>query len=111
MTDDPNTQGKIRARFMVTKSNVTILADFKGVSATIAWKRSGDPEGDARHLRTLIGNLPELVKDGLQEVYVLDQAKRIDYELEELFKDQEEKHELPPTEEFGPGPLDGRGDQ
>jgi len=103
-------QGNIRARFMVTKSNVTILADFKGISMTIAWKRDGDPEQTARNLRTLVGNLPEVLKDGLQEVYVVDQLKRIDFELEELFKDEDEKREKP-TEEFGPGPLDGRGDQ
>ena len=96
---------------MVTKSNVTILADFKGISMTIAWKREGDPEVTARNLRTLVGNLPEVLKDGLREVYVEDQVKRIDYELEQLFKDEDEKREQPPTEEFGPGPLDGRGDQ
>lgn len=100
--------GSIRARFMVTKSNVTILADFKGISITIAWKRAGDPEGDARHLRTLVGNLPEVIRDGLQEIYVSDQAKRIDFELEELFN--EENRDGSSTEEFGPGPLDARTD-
>lgn len=105
-------KGSIRARFMVTKSNVTILADFKGISLTVAWKREGDPEQTARNLRTLVGNLPEVLKDGLREVYVEDQLKRIDFELEQLFKDEDEKREQqPPTEEFGPGPLDGRGDQ
>jgi len=105
-------KGSIRARFMVTKSNVTILADFKGISVSIAWKREGDPELTARHLRTLVGTLPDVIKDGLREVYVEDQAKRLDFELEELFKDEDEKREKqPPTEEFGPGPLDGRGDQ
>lgn len=101
--------GSIRARFVVTKSNVSILADYRGISMNIAWKRLGDPDADARHLRTLISNLPELVKDGLREVYVSDQAKRIDYELAELFKDEDEKHGSS-TEEPGSGLLDPEQD-
>lgn len=79
---------QIKARFWVTKHAVTIYATFHEVSVTLRWPRSEDAH---RHVRTLIGNLGQLVKDGLEEVFIQDQANRLDFEIEELLRDDEER--------------------
>lgn len=77
----------IKANYLVTKSAVTIFARFHEAVVTIRWKRSPD---SVSHVRTLIGNLPEVVAEGLQEVFIQDQAVRLDWEIEELFLDNDE---------------------
>lgn len=84
---------QIKARFWVTKSAVTIYATFHQVHLTIRWPRTED--NAVRHVRTLIANLEELVKNGLEEVFVQDQAKRLDFEIDEFYKDEAEKREKP----------------
>lgn len=83
----------IRARFFVTKKTVTIFARFHEVACTLRWERDNEqPERQTRHINTLIGNLPELVKDGLQEVVVQVESAGIDQEWLDM-------DEPPPTEE------------
>ena len=106
---EPADLGKVQAKFVVTQKQVSILANYREISLTIMWPRHDHPGETARHLRTLLGTMPDVIKDGLNEVFVQDQAKRIEFELQELFKDEDEKRAA--TEEFGPGPLDGRGDE
>lgn len=89
MSDDDS---YIRARFFVTKKAVTIYARFHEVTCTLRWDRTGDPDTQTRHLKTLIGNLDKLVADGLQEVVIQAEAAGIDQEWLEM-------DEPPPTEE------------
>ena len=84
--------GYIKARFFVTKKAVTIYARYKSVTCTLRWDRTGDPEEQTRHLKTLIGNLDQLVSDGLQEVVIQAEAAQIDQEWLEM-------DEPPPAEE------------
>lgn len=90
MTKDEN---YIRARFFVTKKAVTIYARYQEVTCTLRWERDNeDPERQTRHIKTLIGNLDSLVKDGLQEVIVQAETAGIDQEWLEM-------DEPPATEE------------
>lgn len=83
----------IRARFFVTKKAVTIYARFHEVTCTLRWERDNeDPDRQTRHIKTLIGNLDQLVKDGLQEVVIQAEAAGIDQEWLDM-------DEPPPTEE------------
>lgn len=78
----------IKANYLVTKSAVTIFARFHEAVVTIRWKRSTEAE---RHVRTLIANLPDVVKEGLAEAFIQDQANKLDWEIEELFLDNEDR--------------------
>lgn len=80
----------IRARFVVRKGSVTILATFHEVSVIIRWPRTSEPDLTSRHVRTLLGNLTDVVKDGLNEVFVQDQANKLDEELRGLFEKDSE---------------------
>lgn len=80
----------IKARFVVTPSFVTILATFHECQLTIRWRREAD---SARHVRALVSNLGEMVEDGLKEVFVQDQTRRLDFEIEELFTENDKESE------------------
>jgi hypothetical protein len=82
----PNEDSAIKARFWVTKSAVTVYAIYKDVHLTLRWKRGAESD---RHVKTLIANLPEMVKDALNEIFVQDQVARIEWEIEELFLDED----------------------
>lgn len=77
----------IKARFFVTKSAVTIFATFHECQLSMRWKRSAE---SVRHVRTLIANLDKIVDEGLGEVFVQDEARRLDWEIEQFYRDNDE---------------------
>lgn len=86
-------EGHIRAKFMVTRKSVTIYARYQEVSCVLRWDRDRDnPDRQSRHIRTLIGNLDQLVADGLNEVVVQVEMADLDNEWQAF-------SEPPPAEE------------
>lgn len=83
----PMSGEQIKARFYVTKKAVTIFAIYHEASVTIRWPRGKDNE---RHIRTLVANLETLLQEGINEVFVQDQANRLDFEIESLFLESDE---------------------
>ena len=79
----------VSARFVVTRTTVTIYATFHDVACVFRWPRKDDRV--MSHVQTLAANLPEVIREGLREVFVTDQANRLDYELSELFTDEDER--------------------
>lgn len=85
----------LKAKFWVTKKNVTIFVTFHGVKATLRWDRGGDDALTTRHINTLIANLPQMVTDGLQEVVIQSEMKGLDQEWLDI--------DEPPAQEEAPG--------
>lgn len=79
---------KIHAKFRVTRAEVTIVASYKEARLVLRWDRT--PEA-VRHVRTMIDRFPEIVSEGLNEVYVQDQMKRLDFDYESLLMDEDEE--------------------
>lgn len=79
---------KIRAKFRVTRTEVTIVADYREVKLVLRWDRNDEA---VRHVRTLIDRFPEIVSEGLNEVYVQDQMKRLDFDYESLLMNEDEE--------------------
>lgn len=88
---EPTSDSYIMARFAATPKVATVALRYGGVDMTIRWTRSGDPDQDMRYLKTLVINLPEVLKKGTEEIYVLDQSRRLEFEIEELFADEDGK--------------------
>ena len=82
-------EGRIVARFVATTQAAAIFLRYGPIDMTVKWPRSNDPDSDLRYLRTLIANLPEILAKGTEEIWIQDQSRRLEYELGELFRDQE----------------------
>ena len=78
----------IKAKFIVTKNAVTIYVHFHKAACVLRWPRE---DRAISHIQTLAANLPEVIRDGLNEVFVTDQANRLDFEISELFTDEDER--------------------
>lgn len=73
----------ITARFWVTKTKFTIFATFKTGRVTLSWPRTEEGT-EITDAKTLAVNLIDLIKDCVDEVTVVDAAKGLDKELDEL---------------------------
>lgn len=85
MSDSPDKQ--IKARFLVGKSYVTTFATLEGASIAIRWPR--EKEG-VRQMRTLVDNLDKILDEGVNEVLVQDELNKLDFEIEQLYLDNDE---------------------
>lgn len=79
----------IKARISVRKATVTCYVTFKEVSLILRWPRQPDPELAWQHVNILLKQLPDLAREGLQEVIVQSESQQLDDELRQMFGDDE----------------------
>jgi hypothetical protein len=75
----------ISARFQLTASRLYISAKYHDVVISVSWLLT-DKEYE-RHVKTLLFNMPDLIKDGAQEMVVRRELLGIDAELDHLFRE------------------------
>lgn len=90
MSDQENL-GSIKARFWVTQKHCTIFTTYRGSTLQLRWARGEDDEEAARNVYRLLKNMPDVVKDCINEAFVQSQTKGIQAELDELFSDTTEE--------------------
>lgn len=72
---------KITTHYRLTRHGVLVVARYHRAAVTISWAH--DPES-ARHVQTLVQNIPELLAGGLQEVQIQREVFELDHEIEDL---------------------------
>lgn len=77
----------INVKFQLTTKRLYIRATYHDVVLSLNWPV--DDENYARHINTLILNLPDMVKDGREEMFVRRESLGLDAELDHLFNQQD----------------------
>lgn len=75
----------ISARFQLTTTRLYISAKYHDVLISLSWPLA-DKDYE-RRVKTLLYNMPELVKDGAQEMVVRRELLGMDAELDHLFRE------------------------
>jgi len=84
MSEDDN----IRARFVSAEDGAAIFIKYRDVFMTIRYKLSEDC---IQQVSKLVGNLPDLLSKGYEEIYVQEQARKLELELEDFLQGDEGK--------------------
>lgn len=77
----------INVKFKLSSTRLYISAKYHDVLLTLSWPL--DDEHYARHINTLILNLPDMVKDGREEMLVRRETLGLDAELSNFFEQED----------------------